>query len=68
MGEIARTKPPAHVRAAMDAADRAELDRLRALADWLISLDDPGNEDRRTTTMTEIIRRARQARGQEHHD
>lgn len=29
---IARTNPPAHVRAVMDAADRAELERLRELA------------------------------------
>jgi len=44
-------------------------DRLEELARWLLSLDDPdpdsaGFQDRRVTTMTRIIERARQALGE----
>jgi len=42
------------------------LNRLRELADWLVSLDDvegPGAEARRTVTLTQIINRAREALG-----
>ena len=40
----------------------AEVERLRALAIWLIHLDQPdGIEERRTVTLTKIIDRAYQA-------
>lgn len=48
----------AHERAEV----RAEVERLRRLAIWLIRLDEPdGIEERRTVTLTKIIDRARQA-------
>lgn len=36
---------------------------LRELVDWLVSMDEPGNKDRRTVTLNQIIERARAARG-----
>jgi hypothetical protein len=45
----------------------AELDKLRALADWLIAMDDPdsaeGMKTRQTVTLNRIIARASEARG-----
>jgi chromosome segregation ATPase len=38
---------------------RAESEQLRALRDWLISLDEPDSTDRRTVTLNRIIARAR---------
>lgn len=34
---------------------------LRQFADWIVDLDRPGNEERRTITMTKIIKAAEQA-------
>jgi hypothetical protein len=47
----------------------SELVRLREFARWVVSLDDPdpqsqGFQDRRTVTMTTIIRRAEDALGE----
>lgn len=46
--------------------EEAPQEPLRELAEWLVTLDDPdpasqGFQDRRTTTMTQIIERARKA-------
>lgn len=38
-------------------------DPLHALATWLVALDEPGNQERATVTMTQIINRARAALG-----
>lgn len=49
------------------ASDRRS-DALVDLAKWLVSLDDidgPGAEARRTVTLTQIVRRAREALGPE---
>lgn len=35
--------------------------KLEGFAHWLVALDEPGNEDRRTVTLTRIIDRARKA-------
>jgi hypothetical protein len=43
----------------------AERDRLRELAKWLVSLDEPGSADRQTVTLNQIITRAREALGKE---
>lgn len=45
-----------------------EVERLRKFAQWVVSLDDPdpqsqGFQDHQTTTMTSIIRQAREALG-----
>jgi hypothetical protein len=47
----------------------AEIERLRTLAEWLVSMDDSDNreglEARRTVTLTQIIDRARAALAQD---
>lgn len=67
MTEIARTNPPAHVRQAMDEAERAQMERLREFARWLVMLDNPGSTARRAVTLNAIIDQARTALGQESH-
>lgn len=42
--------------------------RLKAFAEWLVSLDDddpnsPGRKDRQTVTLTQIVNRAKEALG-----
>lgn len=62
-----RVRPKPHafaVRAALEAAQPfmgatpANEAPLRKLAEWLVQLDDPGNEERRSTNLTQIVTRA----------
>jgi hypothetical protein len=56
---IAGSSDPATNRRTMTTNEVApQADPLRVLAEWLIKLDDPGNENRRTVTLTQIISRA----------
>lgn len=56
------------LRAAAWVRDGSDDEKLRDLARWLVSMDDPedvlGREERRSVTLTAIIERARAALGQ----
>lgn len=39
------------------------VDAATEVCEWLVALDEPGNEERRTVTLTRIIRRATSALG-----
>ncbi|EFC80896.1 hypothetical protein [Parafrankia sp. EUN1f] len=58
----------ASVPAAEYEARLEQDEKLRALADWLIGLDDVTDPRTRIVTLPDIINRARQALGQERHD
>lgn len=63
IGAIGSSCPAAEFEARLD-----QNEKLRDLADWLISLDDVTDPRTRLVTLPDIISRAQQARGQEHHD
>lgn len=43
---------------------RCDCQPLYDLAEWLVALDEPGSQERRTVTMAQIINRARAALGE----